>query len=344
MAPTPDDFTLDDEFQNYLDPLTNEERERLRASIKRDGCRDCGVVWREWRILIDGYNRYEICRELELPFETTELSFHSRDEVLEWILKNQLGRRNISDAKRVVLNSRLKPILAAKAKENLRLSPGAPKKVVHELDNLTTAVADPTDSAVAPLVAPDEKVDTLADIAKASGVSRATVHKVETVMKKADAPTKSKMLSGEVSISAAYKTVQPPPVVDNNRRRGVEIAHKAIGVLRSISMNDELRSRGYEIVADFIANNPPSGGNEKFPGWVELRVETLGRVQQYCSQHPAACSMVEKSLRETLKKIEGYRKSHVAGQKSRRLHPVAKDELDIVEAQENAIPDGEVAE
>ena len=47
--------------------------------------------------LVDGHNRYEIVQEHpEISFSTMPLPFESREEVLAWICKNQLGRRNLT--------------------------------------------------------------------------------------------------------------------------------------------------------------------------------------------------------------------------------------------------------
>ena len=47
--------------------------------------------------LVDGHNRYEIVQEHpEISFSMMPLPFESREEVLAWICKNQLGRRNLT--------------------------------------------------------------------------------------------------------------------------------------------------------------------------------------------------------------------------------------------------------
>lgn len=184
------EFTIDPEFRDLLPPLSEDERQKLMASLNADGCREPLVVWLEEAVLIDGHNRYAICNDLSLPYETVTKSFKTRDDVKLWMIRNQLGRRNITDAMRVALNLMLKPVLAAKAKENQSAAGG--RKAL------------PQNSAEA---VPVESLDTRQEIAKASGVSHDTVHKVETVMKTADEPTKSRMLAGEMSIAAAYKEV-----------------------------------------------------------------------------------------------------------------------------------------
>ena len=46
--------------------------------------------------MLDGHNRYEICRDAGLTYKTIEMDFLDRDHAMLWILKNQLGRRNLS--------------------------------------------------------------------------------------------------------------------------------------------------------------------------------------------------------------------------------------------------------
>jgi N6-adenosine-specific RNA methylase IME4 len=59
--------------------------------------------------LLDGHNRYEICRRLGLPFDVHELRFKSRDEAEDWIDRNQLGRRNLTaDSFNYLLGRRVK--------------------------------------------------------------------------------------------------------------------------------------------------------------------------------------------------------------------------------------------
>jgi hypothetical protein len=87
---------IDRKFQTLIPPLRTEERANLEASLKAEGCRDRLVTWNG--ILLDGHNRYEICSTNNIPFETLALEFESRDDARDWILENQLGRRNLSES------------------------------------------------------------------------------------------------------------------------------------------------------------------------------------------------------------------------------------------------------
>ena len=85
---------IDSEFANYIRPLSDEEFEKLKESIKLEGIRDPLVVWNGF--LIDGYHRYKIATELGIEFKTVEINLSDKEAVKEWIIKNQLGRRNLT--------------------------------------------------------------------------------------------------------------------------------------------------------------------------------------------------------------------------------------------------------
>lgn len=94
-----DDIKIDAEFSALIPPLSTEERKQLEENIiEHGGARDPLVVWasKGTLALLDGHNRYEICTRLGLPFDVHEMRFQSRDEARHWIVKNQLGRRNLT--------------------------------------------------------------------------------------------------------------------------------------------------------------------------------------------------------------------------------------------------------
>lgn len=86
---------IDNEFRNYIRPLSSEEYDKLEASILSEGIRDPLVIWQG--ILLDGYHRYKIAQEHGLEYKTVEVELPDRDAAKEWILVNQLGRRNLTE-------------------------------------------------------------------------------------------------------------------------------------------------------------------------------------------------------------------------------------------------------
>lgn len=95
-------LTVDPEFESFIPPLTQAEADALRASIQAEGrARDPIVVWGD--TIVDGHNRYRICTELGLPFATVPKSFDSREAAKQWILDNQIGRRNLTPDQVIML-------------------------------------------------------------------------------------------------------------------------------------------------------------------------------------------------------------------------------------------------
>lgn len=97
-------FKIDPEFKDLIRPLRRKEYLQLEENILDEGCRDPIIIWNDY--IIDGINRYSICTKYSIPFNTVSKDFSSREEVIVWICKNQLGRRNITEETRKYLIGR----------------------------------------------------------------------------------------------------------------------------------------------------------------------------------------------------------------------------------------------
>ncbi|MCU0440402.1 MAG: hypothetical protein MUC49_21125 [Raineya sp.] len=93
------------ELQALIPPLTTEELVGLEQSILLEGCREPLTVWKngEELILVDGHNRYGICKKHNLHYKTFEKEFSDLDAVKDWMISNQLGRRNLSELQKSYL-------------------------------------------------------------------------------------------------------------------------------------------------------------------------------------------------------------------------------------------------
>ena len=109
---------IDPEFQNQIPPLTDDEYKQLEENILKEGkLLSPLIVWNN--TLVDGHNRYAILQKHpEICFSTMPLRFESREEVLAWICKNQLGRRNLTPEQKLFLNMKRKNPLMAKPAKN----------------------------------------------------------------------------------------------------------------------------------------------------------------------------------------------------------------------------------
>jgi ParB-like chromosome segregation protein Spo0J len=97
------------EIQQRLLPLRDEELRELERSVLEEGIRDPLVVWRKdgQLVLVDGHHRYELAKKYGLSFQVVEREFRDLDEVLIWVDRNQLGRRNLTDEQRAFIMHRL---------------------------------------------------------------------------------------------------------------------------------------------------------------------------------------------------------------------------------------------
>lgn len=98
---------VDEGFKKQLWPLSPVEFASLEQSIREEGCRERLVVWAQENIIIDGHNRYEICTAEGIPFEVDYREFASRNEVEDWIDKNQAARRNCTPEQYRIITGRI---------------------------------------------------------------------------------------------------------------------------------------------------------------------------------------------------------------------------------------------
>jgi len=182
-------ITVNEELLAYIDPLTPDEHEALERSILTEGCRDALVLWGE--VLVDGHNRYGICTQHNVPFNTVQnTQFKSMDDVHLWMIDQHLGRRSVSDFQRGVLALRKKDILAA------RVKPVAS-------DTPTPAQTSPNSPAPEPLISRDA-------IAKAARISSNTISQIEKIQKSATPELVAAVKSGTISINAAATVASLP--------------------------------------------------------------------------------------------------------------------------------------
>lgn len=137
------------------------------------------------KILVDGHVRLKIASELgieNIPSLEICEDFNSIDEVKIWMVRNQCQRRNLSKNIRLKMAYELKDSISELARKNLVLA-GMKEEVTI-------------------------KIDTLAEIAKIAGVSKATVARYQNVLENGTEEMKNRMIEGDISINNAYEQLQ----------------------------------------------------------------------------------------------------------------------------------------
>ena len=174
------DLTVDPEFRDLSPPLDEEELKLLEESLVADGCESPLIVWNG--VIVDGHNRYAICRKHEIPFAIQEKNFSSRDDAMLWMLRNQLGRRNLNNYQRSELALKFEPLFAHASEKRM----------------LAGKLVDPPQNSA------EGSGETRKQIAKMAGVSHDTIKKVKRLHEHADEETKSRLRRGEMTVNKAY--------------------------------------------------------------------------------------------------------------------------------------------
>ena len=174
------DLTVDPEFRDLIPPLDEEELKLLEESLVADGCESPLIVWNG--VIVDGHNRYAICRKHEIPFAIQEKNFSSRDDAMLWMLRNQLGRRNLNNYQRSELALKFEPLFAHASEKRM----------------LAGKLVDPPQNSA------EGSGETRKQIAKMAGVSHDTIKKVKRLHEHADEETKSRLRRGEMTVNKAY--------------------------------------------------------------------------------------------------------------------------------------------
>ncbi|MBT2746625.1 MULTISPECIES: plasmid replication/partition related protein [unclassified Lysobacter] len=208
------EILINESLKAYIDPLTPDEYEALETSILAEGCRDALVLWGS--VLIDGHNRYGICRKHDLPFQTVQNTrFQSMDDVHLWMIDQHLGRRSVSDFQRGVLALRKREILAARRalaeEQRAQAEAAAPEP------EPAPAVADASDQDAdgAPPWSSDAPAgttvfDSREALAKAARLSSNQVGLIEKIQKQATPEVVAAVKSGAISINAAAAVATLP--------------------------------------------------------------------------------------------------------------------------------------
>ena len=173
---------IKDEFKKLIPALSVEEFNQLEQNCLAEGIREKIITWNGF--IIDGHNRFEIATRWNLEYETETKRFKDENEVKEWMINNQFGRRNLSNYQRSVLALELESVFSERAKEK--------QKEAGELKQI---------SAEAP-------IETRKELAKVANVSHDTIAKVKVIEAKATPEVKAQLSTGEVSINQAYQEIK----------------------------------------------------------------------------------------------------------------------------------------
>jgi len=174
---------IKEEFKKLIPALSVEEYKQLEENCLAEGIRESIITWNGY--IIDGHNRYEIALKHKLKYESIDKSFDSEEDVKEWMICNQFGRRNLSNYQRSVLALELESVFSARAKEQ---------------QGKRTDICLISDKS--------KSIDTKKELAKIASVGHDTIAKVKKIQATATPEVKAQLNAGTISINEAYQDIK----------------------------------------------------------------------------------------------------------------------------------------
>jgi hypothetical protein len=247
------------ELEAYIDPLTADEEASLERSLLAEGCRDALILWGD--ILVDGHNRYRLCRRHGLPFQTLQHPhIRSMEDVHLWMIEQHLGRRSLSDFQRGVLALRKKEILEARLQAARGVTGDAPSA-----PETSAGLGDVPPAEGAAEGTPVPAVSREA-VAKAARLSASQVQQIEKIQKQAVPEVVAAVRSGNLSISAAATLATLPEAEQHAAAAGGESELKE--TVKRVRQSRQRKPKGEQAASQ--------GLQEAAALSVSSRVETAG--------------------------------------------------------------------
>lgn len=189
---------IDPELRDLLPPLTPEEYAQLEKNILTNGY-DRNFPIMEWNgYIVDGHNRYQICQDNNITdYVVGTLAYETKEEVMEWMLDIQLGRRNLTPMQRISIAEKYRGIYEKQAKEaqsnaGKEYGLGGTKLMANLPEALDSDKKEPNPT-------------TRKKLADLAGVGERTYAKGVAILNSGNEELKKRVLSGETKIDAGYK-------------------------------------------------------------------------------------------------------------------------------------------
>lgn len=182
------DLKIDPELRDYIPRLTDQELELLTDILLEEGCNEPLTVWNG--VIVDGHNRYRICKEHGIPFEVKEKKFENKQKAKFWMVRKQLGRRNLKPFQKCEAIYPFEQSISEEVEKRRRESIGKYRN------------GDETGLKL------NQSIRTGDYMAKYANVSRTIWHMAKTIIEEGDDALKAKVRNGDTAISAAYKALR----------------------------------------------------------------------------------------------------------------------------------------
>lgn len=222
------------ELINLIPESSREERSLLSRSLSEKGQLDDILTGKlkdvdEW-FIIDGHTRHEALLDLGMdPRFANPIEFDTMDDVKIWMIKHQMGRRNLQPFTRSELAMKLEHLI--EKKPNNQYTKSASGKYFTEAD------------------APSRK------IAELAGVSHVTYARAKVIKEKATEEVKQKLREGDESIHSVYTKLKGTHVSKNSGDNEWYTPSRIVEAARIVLGNIDLDPASCDKANDVIKAN-----------------------------------------------------------------------------------------
>ena len=220
------EIKIDNDFASCLPKLAKEEYTELEKNIVKHGVKSPLLTWHGY--LVDGHNRMQICIAHGIKEVKTEEmdKLENKEDVVMWILKNQLGRRNLNDYQRGQIALRYEEMIKERMKE---------RQVQAGKD------FGRGDKGGAQSGTSFQKSKTRDELAKIAGVSHSTMDRIKNIVKNGTEEQKERAQTGgkgnsPYAIDLEIKQAAEPMVI-------CEMCGKPVPKNESVIFGNEKRTR-----------------------------------------------------------------------------------------------------
>ena len=200
---------IDEELEDLLPGLSEDDSNSLTQSLIENGFDQKFGRIKVWfpedndgtGYIVDGHNRYKICKKNDIELSDycfESVYFDSKEEVIKWMLENQLARRNLQTIQRIAIAEKYRSIFERQAKQRQSEYHGNQYDKKREVPQNFVEVQNRK----------KQDNETNAKLAKMADVNRETYRQAKRVLDSDNEEVKRRVLSGKTSISAGYRELR----------------------------------------------------------------------------------------------------------------------------------------
>ncbi len=198
-------------------------------------------------VIVDGYTRYPILKELNLSIKVIYKDFKDEHEVMEYIIDYQLLKKNPSKYDTCLAVLALEPGLKIKARENQKLGgqiTGQKNGKLFSLENIASI----------------EKIDTWDIMAKKAKVSKNFIRAVKLIRNNATEQEKEDLRDDKITVSELAELIRERINQVKEEFKSITIPSDSTGVFEPINLKKSVDETNFveaidEDITDISADN-----------------------------------------------------------------------------------------